>query len=66
MANAMLLAEEGGVYSTVMSVHDELVCEVDENKGSLKEFEDLMSFIPPWAAGCPITAEAERYKRYRK
>ena len=66
MANAMMLADEGDIYDTVMSVHDELVCEVDENKGSLKEFEALMSAIPIWAHGCPITAEAERYKRYRK
>ncbi len=66
MANAMLLAHEGGLYDTIMSVHDELVCEVDENEGSLEDFEELMSSVPPWAHGCPITAEAERYKRYRK
>lgn len=66
MANAMMLAHEGGIYDTTMSVHDELICEVDENEGSLEDFEELMSSIPPWAYGCPITAEAERYKRYRK
>jgi len=66
MANAMMLAYEGGVYITVMSVHDELVCEVNINEGSRQEFEELMSSIPPWANGCPITAEAERYSRYRK
>lgn len=66
MANAMMLAHEGGTYDTGMSVHDELVCEVDENEGSLEEFEALMSSIPSWAHGCPITAEAERYQRYRK
>ncbi|RUQ78583.1 hypothetical protein ELZ19_06900 [Brucella abortus] len=66
MANAMLLAYQGDTYDTVMTVHDELVCEVDEDKGDLREFEALMSDIPAWAAGCPIVAEAERYKRYRK
>lgn len=66
MANAMMLAHEGDTYDTIMSVHDELVCEVDKDKGSLEEFEELMSSIPPWAHGCPITAEAERYERYRK
>lgn len=66
MTNAMLLADEGGVYDTIMSVHDELVCEVDKDRGSRSEFEELMSFIPPWAIGCPIVAEAERYERYRK
>lgn len=66
MANAMMLAYEGGTYDTIMSVHDELVCEVDKDRGSLREFEELMSSVPHWAAGCPIAAEAERYERYRK
>jgi DNA polymerase len=66
MANAMMLAYEGDTYETIMSVHDELICEVDKDKGSLKEFEELMSNVPHWAAGCPIAAEAERYERYRK
>ena len=67
MAEAMLNSvKEGCPYDPIMSVHDELVCEVDEDKGDLKEFERLMSDLPPWAAGCPIVAEAERFKRYRK
>lgn len=66
MANAMLLAYEGGIYWTVMSVHDELVCEVPVGAGSRDDFEELMSNIPPWANGCPITAEAERLTRYKK
>lgn len=67
MAEAMLNSVvEGCPYDPIMSVHDELVCEVDEDKGDLKEFEKLMSDLPAWAAGCPIVAEAERYKRYRK
>lgn len=67
MAEAMLNSvKEGCPYDPIMSVHDELVCEVDEDKGDLKEFETLMSDLPVWAAGCPIVAEAERFKRYRK
>jgi DNA polymerase len=66
MANAMMLAHEGGTYSTIMSVHDELVCEVPKNEGSIDEFEALMSSVPPWAHGCPIAAEAERLTRYKK
>lgn len=57
---------EPSPYDVTMSVHDELVAEVDEDKGSLEDFEDLMSKTEPWAAGCPITAEAARFKRYRK
>lgn len=66
MANALLLAEESGIYHPVLTVHDELGCEVDSDKGSIEDFERLMSYVPPWAADCPIAAEAERYRRYRK
>lgn len=67
MAVAKLRAHEADLpYDPVMSVHDELVSEVDRDKGSLDEFEELMSTMPPWADGCPIEAEAERYGRYRK
>ncbi len=67
MAVAKLEAHEGDLpYSPVMSVHDELVCEVDRDEGSLEEFEGLMSAMPAWADGCPIDAEADRYERYRK
>jgi DNA polymerase len=66
MAHAMLLAHEHDVYDPVMSVHDELVCEVDKDKGSLDEFSRLMSATQSWADGCPIDAEAGRFARYRK
>lgn len=67
MAEAMLnAAKEGCPYDPIMSVHDELVCEVDTGEGSVEDFQRLMSDLPPWAMGCPITAEADRMKRYRK
>lgn len=66
MADAMLEAYKGGVYWPMMSVHDELVCEVKKSEGSEEDFEKLMSNTRPWAYGCPITAEAWRAPRYRK
>ena len=67
LAVAKLEAYEGlGPYDAIMSVHDELVCEVDGDEGSLEEYERLMCNMPAWADGCPIDAEAERYGRYRK
>jgi DNA polymerase len=66
MADAMVLADQDDTYMVVLSVHDELVAEVDNNKGSTDDFERLMSSIGPWADGCPITAEAKPMKRYRK
>jgi DNA polymerase len=67
MAEAMLNTTKPECpYDVRFTVHDELVAEVDENEGSLQEFEELLSDLPPWADGCPIVAEAERFKRYRK
>lgn len=66
MAEAMLRAEYSSTYDLIMSVHDELVCEVDEDKGDVKAFELMMSELPEWAYGCPVTAEGWRGKRYKK
>ena len=66
MALAMVRADDGGVYDVLLSVHDELVCEVDKDKGNVKEFERLMAETPGWAYGCPVDAEGWRGERYRK
>jgi DNA polymerase len=66
MAGAMVKAEDEGKYEVIMSVHDELVCEVDEGTGDVREFEELMAFTPGWAHGCPVEAEGWIGKRYRK
>ena len=65
MADAMLRLEDAG-YPVIMSVHDELVCEIPEGFGSVAEFEKLMSQPPAWAQDCPIDAEGWVGKRYRK
>lgn len=67
MASAMLDAHRSPDYELVMSVHDELVCEVDERvHPTVREFEALMSKTPAWAAGCPVEAEGWCGLRYRK
>jgi len=65
MADAMLRMD-GSCYVPMMTVHDEVVAEVPKGEGSKTDFSDMLSIIEPWARGCPITAEAERYPRYRK
>lgn len=65
MADAML-GLRGTKYRTLMTVHDEIVCEVLENEGNIEEFEALMCSLGDWADGCPIVAEAKIMKRYRK
>lgn len=53
-------------YDPVLSVHDEIVAEVDVGFGSIEEFSSLM--VPQWCrdAGWPIAVEVWRGERYRK
>ncbi len=68
-AEAMRRLEAAG-YNVVLSVHDEVVCEVPADFGSLEEFLELMTVVPAWATGgsqpLPVSASAWRGERYRK
>lgn len=66
MAFSMLQVDADPVYDMVMSVHDEVVAEVDEGAADHKGFEALVTRLPPWAVGCPVTAEAWTGPRYKK
>ncbi len=66
MASAVVDLEHNSVYDPVNTVHDEAICEVDEDKGSIEEFESILCKPLPWAKGFPIAASAWRGKRYRK
>lgn len=57
---------EAHKYAVVMHVHDEVVCEVPEGFGSIEEMERVMSEIPAWAAGLPVSAEGFKGRRYQK
>jgi len=65
MATAMMALEIKG-YPVILSVHDEIICEVPDGFGSLDEMIDIMTRVPAWAQGCPINAEGKQGKRYRK
>jgi DNA polymerase len=69
MANGMFNAEAAG-FSVVLTVHDELVAEIDpkqfEHVVPERHLEKTICGLPPWAAGCPIAAEGWSGFRYRK
>lgn len=56
--------EEDG-FEVVLSVHDELGAEEDEDR-ALEDFISGMTRLPGWANGCPVSAAGYKAKRYRK
>jgi DNA polymerase len=67
MADAMLKAEASGM-PIVLTVHDEIVCEVREKSGAatVETLLRLLRTPPAWADGLPLDAEAKCERRYGK
>ena len=67
MAAAMFNVETAG-YPIVLHVHDELLTEVDDFRTDLnaKHFSQIMSALPAWADGLPVSVGAWEDKRYVK
>lgn len=70
MVASMLRAEENG-FPVTLTVHDELLCEIDADGGSanLSDAEILRSLMqetPAWAAGLPLAAATWEDMRYTK
>ena len=65
MATAMMALEMAS-YPVILSVHDEIICEVPDGHGTLDEMIEIMIRVPEWAEGCPINAEGKEGRRYRK
>lgn len=58
------LEDEG--YNPVTLVHDEIIAEPERGHGSIGEMCELMSIVPPWAAGFALSAKGARGIRYQK
>ena len=65
MAKGMMeLRKEG--YRVLLSIHDEAICELDEQQADIQEMCEVMCRLPEWAEGLPLRAEGELLRRYRK
>jgi DNA polymerase len=65
LAAALLRLERRG-YRVVLHVHDEVVCELPKDFGSIEEFMKLMITPPSWALGLPIAAKTWSGPRFSK
>ncbi len=64
ITDQMLLIKQH--FKIVFQVHDEIVVEVpiDTAPAAVKLMEELMTYCPPWANGCPITNEVAMGANY--
>lgn len=65
LAEALMRLEKEG-YPIVFHVHDEAVAEVAEGIHSIEEMNRIMSVVPEWAEGLPLSAEGFETKFYMK
>ena len=65
LAEAMLRLKQMG-YEIVMHCHDEVICEVPFESGSVDGVCNIMAKQPEWAAGLPLRADGYECKYYRK
>lgn len=66
LAHNMIAIEKAG-YPIILTVHDEVVCDVPNiDTYSLEELTALLSANPPWAKGLPLAASGFVTQRYKK
>jgi len=67
LVEAMLRCEDQGIHCA-LSVHDELVCVVEEDQaeGALKTVIQELSATPAWAPRLPLGAEGRTRRSYSK
>jgi DNA polymerase len=66
LAEAMLRIDEMPEFDLLLSIHDEVIAEAVIDTCNVQEFEAIMSIVPIWAPGMPITAEGWVGPRLRK
>ncbi len=64
LAHALVQLEAAG-FRTVLHVHDEVVCEL-RSESQLADMVSVMTQLPEWAAGFPLSADGHCSKRFGK
>jgi DNA polymerase bacteriophage-type len=64
----MMLRVDAAGYKVILHVHDEMVCEVDEDiaEGAMQDILRIMSTPPDWIPDIPVMAEAQILDLYSK
>lgn len=65
LGEIMFRAENNG-YPIVMHVHDEIICDVPKEHGTLKELNSFFAEPIAWAPGLPLTADGYECEYYKK
>lgn len=66
MADNMFQAEDAG-YWPILTVHDELITEADDNQSfSARHLSEILATNPAWSKGLPLAAGGFEGLRYRK
>lgn len=68
LKEALLRFKADAIFTPILEVHDEIVCEGSAKLAPLNifRFEDIMKRVPEWAEGLPINVEVWQAERYRK
>jgi DNA polymerase len=67
LAKVSMLFDSGELqYMPITTIHDELLAEAPLGYGDVKQFEHLLTDLPPEYEGCPVAAEGGRLDRYQK
>ena len=65
LVDGMFAAEAAG-YPLVLTVHDEMLCEVPDGHGSAQQLRAIMRRVPAWCGGLPLDAKTWEGSRYEK
>ena len=66
LASNMPLIEQAG-YDIVLTVHDEVICEAPNTADfNADHLSQLLSTVPPWAEGLPLSSGGFESPRYKK